>query len=222
MPQTQYRSTHLLQHDAPNEVSFVKFAFKVMQYNVCTLLLNDKFAVLDTLQLRLVKKQCREKNIVIAGLQETRLQECAIQQDGFLFITSGAQEGNYGTAVLVDLQAVCTAGKLDPPSFFAKDFRVVINHPRLLAIDCYAKYLQFRMISGHAPSADAEQSDKDTWYRLYERACNTSLHIVALTDMNSKFELRHNPQLQVSTGAKNSFQRFNDHMEQIHLAVPND
>ena len=106
MPCIQYMAQRLVDQ-SQQEAKWKRFDLSLMQYNVCFMLLGDSLVACDTLQLRVIKKQCRDRGITISAFQETRLPECAMVQDGFLFINAGAADGNYGTALLIDLEAVC-------------------------------------------------------------------------------------------------------------------
>ena len=152
-------------------VACVTYSFRLVTFNALTLLDPSKpgvpqGAVLDSVQYAgmrimakraVMKRQLLAERVLMAGIQETRLQQTATLPDAqFVMLHASANEkGQFGVALWVN-KMVPYARKGDKEWFLApQHLTVSAVGPRFMVVQVSAPMLHWTVLVAHAPSGPA-------------------------------------------------------------------
>eukprot|EP00973_Karenia_brevis_P048132 6680280-Karenia_brevis.AAC.1 len=112
--------------------------------------------------------QMHKMNIIFAGLHESRSSADSKELHGYHRFITDSVHGREGCELWcnVDQAYARVGGKSHYLNI--KRIRVLCSTPTLLVADCRQKYLQCRLIVGHAPNATYLNDDPGqlgTWYK---------------------------------------------------------
>ena len=133
-----------------------------------------------------MRRQVRERGILLMGVQEARTPEGARAVDGFLVISTGPCGQNLGCELWIDLEAVyARVGNAEftvPP----KDCVVVHSDPRLLLVRITAPRLRCTAVVAHAPHSGRPLEERRTWWKALARALQPHPDLLLMIDANGR------------------------------------
>jgi len=218
--------------DAQSQEPMGSMELLVVTHNVTSLYSQRVDKTTDTPRAKALLGQYYEQGVMFAGMQETRRQAFSklvflpIGPDGakraaFYNISSGAEGGNYGCEFVVNLVKPYITVRGVKHTFKAKQFVTLHSTPRLLVVQCSTPFFSCRILVGHAPTSEAAQADKDSFWQVLEGHLEYRGWVLLFVDANARHVyLGEAPQ---KTGPKEmqySGELFNNVVSKAQLASP--
>ena len=140
----------------------------------------------------LLKRQFLSRDVLLVGLQETRLREAATLPDAqfFMWHAPADPHGHFGVALWANRDRPYAYQDDQPLYFQPRHFTVTLCDPRLLIVQLTAPQLLWTVVVAHAPSEPpAEPGSAHAFWRR----CQQALHrrpkgseVILLADTNAR------------------------------------
>lgn len=171
--------------------NLVQFDLKLATYNVLSAKDQIMMQAPELGRVALLRDQFQMAGYHIIGLQETRDKAGMLVSSTHVRFCSGADgQGQYGAELWFSLDVPFAADGKGKSYFFSRtDFVVLHSDPRILAVHCKNRILDFVAISAHSPHSGTGQNAREQWWEHLQGVCglhDKTADRILLIDANAR------------------------------------